>query len=120
MTPNASPHWSWRDIEVAAEIYQINVSDLYDDDELRGRGGVQLRTFQLIAQKLNCAVARVRSRFETYGPSFTRVRGPGLWVSAQALADRDARKAAAELRTQTAEFFGDPPPGYSALDRRDR
>lgn len=34
------------------------------------------------------------------------------------LADRDARYEASYRRTQTQEFFGDPPPGYSALDRK--
>jgi hypothetical protein len=34
------------------------------------------------------------------------------------LAERDKRSAAADLRDQTATFFGDPPPGYSALDRK--
>jgi hypothetical protein len=36
----------------------------------------------------------------------------------EVLAERDARLAARDLRDQTATFFGDPPPGYSALDRR--
>lgn len=34
------------------------------------------------------------------------------------LAERDARLAAADRRSQTAQFFGDPPPGYSALDKK--
>jgi hypothetical protein len=36
----------------------------------------------------------------------------------EVLAERDTRLAARDRRNQTAEFFGDPPPGYSALDRR--
>lgn len=32
--------------------------------------------------------------------------------------DRNAREAAANRRTLTQQFFGDPPPGYSALDRK--
>ena len=32
--------------------------------------------------------------------------------------ERDARRAAADLRDTTALFFGDPPPGFTALDRR--
>lgn len=39
-------------------------------------------------------------------------------VPAQALADRETRIAAADRRTLTQRFFNDPPPGYSALDRR--
>jgi hypothetical protein len=39
-------------------------------------------------------------------------------VPPEVLAERAARIAARNRRDQTAEFFGDPPPGYSALDRR--
>lgn len=39
-------------------------------------------------------------------------------VPAQALVERETRLAAAERRTLTQTFFNDPPPGYSALDRR--
>jgi hypothetical protein len=34
------------------------------------------------------------------------------------LAERDARREAADRRDFTSTFFGDPPPGYSARDRR--
>lgn len=39
-------------------------------------------------------------------------------ISDEALKDRDARKAASEARSFTQTFCGDPPIGYSALDRR--
>jgi hypothetical protein len=39
-------------------------------------------------------------------------------VPAERLADREARKAAADRRDITATFCGDPPPGFSALDKR--
>lgn len=39
-------------------------------------------------------------------------------VSDGQLADRDARREASCRRTVTGEFFNDPPPGYSALDRK--
>lgn len=38
-------------------------------------------------------------------------------ISPEQEADRSARYLASMLRTQTQEFFGDPPPGFSALDR---
>lgn len=41
-------------------------------------------------------------------------------LGADQIADREARDAAARMRSTTAQFFGDPPPGYSALDRRER
>jgi len=37
---------------------------------------------------------------------------------ARALAARDARLEASYRRTLTQAFFGDPPPGWSALDKR--
>jgi hypothetical protein len=39
-------------------------------------------------------------------------------LSPDQIAGRDARLAALQLRTQTQEFFGDPPPGFSALDEK--
>lgn len=38
--------------------------------------------------------------------------------SAEQIEARQARATAAGRMTTTAVFFGDPPPGYSALDRR--
>lgn len=42
--------------------------------------------------------------------------GPKTPVDVQA--ERTARIAASERRTTTQEFFGDPPPGYPALDKK--
>ncbi len=39
-------------------------------------------------------------------------------VAADLIVARDARREASYRRTQTQEFFGDPPPGYSALDKK--
>lgn len=44
--------------------------------------------------------------------------GGRIHLSTDQVEDREARAAAAERMTATAVFFGDPPPGYSALDRR--
>ena len=38
-------------------------------------------------------------------------------VPRNVLAERDARHAAADRRNYTQTFFGDPAPGYSALDQ---
>jgi len=37
-----------------------------------------------------------------------------------ALAERDSREALRDQQSLTAAFFGDPLPGLSALDRRER
>lgn len=39
-------------------------------------------------------------------------------VSEEQRAEREARREASYRRSPTAVIFGDPPPGYSALDRR--
>jgi biotin operon repressor len=43
---------------------------------------------------------------------------PNGYIAPQLIAERDARKAAYDLRDYTAEFCGDPPRGYSMLDKR--
>lgn len=48
----------------------------------------------------------------------TVYRAPAPSVTPRAVLDRDARLAAADRRTLTQAMLGDPPPGYSALDRR--
>lgn len=45
--------------------------------------------------------------------------GSRIELSADQVADRLARKEAANRMTLTAAVLGDPPPGFSALDRRD-
>ena len=45
---------------------------------------------------------------------------PGFRPDPSALADRDRREALREYQSITAAFFGDPLPGMSALDRRQR
>jgi len=44
--------------------------------------------------------------------------GGRVEVSTAQEIDRSARKQAAMRRDLTGEVFGDPPPGYSALDKR--
>ena len=45
---------------------------------------------------------------------------PSLTPCPLALADRDRREALRDQQSLTAAFFGDPLPGMSALDRRER
>lgn len=60
------------------------------------------------AQKLN---------YQTDTASGHQVSAGGRPTEA-ALAERDRRSEAAERRDLTGMFCGDPPPGYSALDRQ--
>lgn len=116
--------WHPREIEIAADIWQRAVTDIYGDDDWTD--GVKLRTYQLIARKLGRTAHSVADRFVACGPSFAPPRAPtmnvvgSMRVSESALAERDARYEASQLRDLTAATFGDPPPGFSALDRRRR
>lgn len=75
-----------------------------------------------IAEVLGLDVKQVAVKFynQGYRSSGTRTTGNATnnRASPEAMAEREARTAAASRRSQTAEFFGDPPPGFSALDRK--
>jgi len=57
-------------------------------------------------------------RREKSPPAHQKDAGGRIEISAAQEAERAARKAAAQLRDLTAARFGDPPPGFSALDRK--
>jgi hypothetical protein len=69
-----------------------------------------------------------RALGRSYGAAYNKlVTEPGsqpsghnvgsIRVADELIAERDRRREAAARRTITQEIFGDPPPGYSALDR---
>jgi len=102
--------WSDKEIATAARIYRRMVSP-----------GAPASTMDRVWRTIGDAVGRkataAAARFYNYGPTFVRVVGAGR-IPVDVIADRDAREAAKMLRDRTAEFCGDPPPGYSALDRQ--
>jgi hypothetical protein len=106
--------WTPQDIAVAAGIFQRLFVDVHGDD---GPAPARTAVLQAIAQKLNRTPVGVWQRFRDNGPSFN-AGGSARKVSAQALALRAARKEAEYARDITASVFGDPPPGFSALDRK--
>jgi hypothetical protein len=94
-------------------------------------------TVEFIAQRLGRSVAQVIWKFNNEGRPLpprdgSRKRGPRnrsepegdserlvpAKISAAQDAERNARAAAAARRSLTAQIFGDPPPGFSALDRK--
>lgn len=113
--------WTADDIKTAAAIYADVIA-------VHGRvPGVDARADRLIAERLGLDTATVQNRRRNYGPTFDRETAAGPVPRAApartgygALADRAAREAAMDRRTLTQRIFGDPPPGYSALDRRGR
>lgn len=94
------------------------------------------KSYGAIAKVFGCSTTTLRVNLgRAVRPKSARIRrtlprgmrtnqlnlGPPNKVSipSSTLVDRDLRVELASLRTDlTAEFFGDPLPGYSALDRR--
>lgn len=84
---------------------------------------------RIIAEKLGLDIWTVNSRRRNYGNGFAREGGQGAkqsrnpsqgQIPARVFVERDARRDAAERCSLTQQILGDPPPGYSALDRRGR
>lgn len=102
----------WTDQDIADLLHMRDVQHLswksIDAKLRRSKGGAQLK------------YGAVRSaRTERDARSGRPHAGGGrIEPSAEQLQARAQRAAASNLRTQTAVFFGDPPPGYSALDPR--
>ncbi|MGJ5149851.1 hypothetical protein [Bradyrhizobium sp. HKCCYLR1023] len=107
--------WSQRDMGIAASLWQDRVVDRYGED---APNHVKAAVYNAIAIRLNRSESAVRSRMAELGPGFglnarTRHAAPGA-----AEQQRLARARAAAQMSLTASVFGDPPPGYSTLDRR--
>lgn len=101
----------WSDEDVARLIHMREVQCLpwsvMDEALGRSKGGSQLK-YGL--------VRKLRQPSPDMGRGHA---GSGRAIpSPEQLAEREQRSAAANRMTPTSIFFGDPPPGYSALDRR--
>jgi hypothetical protein len=124
-TPSPTPHlagrgapWTSEDIGKAARIFQDDVTDHYGDKPPRGAMG---EVFQKIADAVGREMQAVVSRYGNYGRTFSSDHGResgAAKASAYQLAERDKRAAARRSQDLTASWMGDPPPGYSALDKR--
>lgn len=102
----------WSDDDIARLLHMRDVQCLpwsvIDAALKRSKGGSQLKYG---------AVRTVTTERESRAGR--RHAGVGrVEPSAEQIEARAARHVAAERMTTTAMFFGDPPPGYSALDRR--
>jgi hypothetical protein len=106
--------WTPTEIRRAAAIFQRDYTDHYGED---GPQGAQRAAFRKIASELNRSMDSVASRYVSMGPSFSAGPRRGT-LSEQAFADKERRNAAYGQRSLTATVLGDPPPGYSALDKR--
>ncbi|MCS3725482.1 hypothetical protein [Bradyrhizobium betae] len=116
MTEQSRFHpWTPIDIRRAAMIWQRDFADHHGESD--GPWGAQGEVFATIAHAIGKTVDGVAARFLRFGASFSA--GPrGGGPTEQAQADFERRSAARDRQDLTARVFGDPPPGYSALDKR--
>jgi hypothetical protein len=117
MTNPEPGHRHWSDIEMttAAELWQARFVDIHGEDCTTRLA--RYRVFVTIGKALSRTPFSVETRLRLFGPSF----GLGFksnGASAHAFAELAARKEAREHQSITGRTFGDPPPGFSALDRR--
>ena len=119
-----NPDWSPAHRELAAATY----AKMMDDSQ-------ELQTiWAAIGRQVHRRAGTVKQYFYNHNrsflgecidrlPSIPSDRRPvmgGLRLSAQQIAERDARIAAADRRNYTQIFFGDPPPGHSQLEEYQR
>lgn len=75
------------------------------------------KSYNEIAAALDLKPGQVRSKFEVeHYRHQTAIQGAAHRPSEDVLEDRDRRSMAP--RDLTSSIFGDPPPGYSALDKK--
>lgn len=112
--------WSQAQSTQAAEIWQLQFADYHGDDDpfARELATLRNRVLHAIAAAIGRSFDSVEYRLQTNGASFGANQRSSRHASPREEADRAARKEAANRQDLTAQFFGDPPPGYSALDRK--
>lgn len=112
-----TPPWSEADMTLA----QARWRELFVDAG-RGTHADRGRVCEAIGAAIDRTATVVASRLRTHGVSFGLHAAskplPQPVEISQAMIDREARKRAEARRSLTARFFGDPAPGYSALDER--
>lgn len=114
--------WSHETVAFARNCRRSGMSDQAIDRAL----GISRGSTNLKLRLLECPEARDRRR--TYNQNYRkRVRGElagnhmteqRIEIPATTLLNREIRSAAMDRRTTTQFICGDPPPGFSALDRR--
>jgi hypothetical protein len=115
-------HWSEQEVSIARTLWQHHITDRYGDDDRDIPHGVRASVYRTIAARIKRSADSVEARLKAYGPSFSAIRPidgrTSTKIPARVLALRDARRDAADQRSLTGQVFGDPPPGFSALDAR--
>jgi hypothetical protein len=101
MTSTSRP-WTEADFQHAKKLRAAGLSD------------------ELIGRAMNRSMLSVRNKlgYRTIRKATGEPVSGSMRVSPSLLTERDRRAAAREQLDQAGRLFGDPPPGYSALDRR--
>ncbi|MDE2467457.1 MAG: hypothetical protein KGL35_01590 [Bradyrhizobium sp.] len=114
MTEVTGP-WTTREVEVARQLWQALYADAYDDGP--APRGVKPRVIREIARRLNRLYGNVEMRLAHHGPSFNAGLSAVI-ASPRALAEREMREVARCNLSLIGVLMNDPPPGFSALDRK--
>lgn len=107
--------WSSDEMRMAADMYQAMFLDQYGED---GPEHARLRVLRFIGARIGRTAYAVESRCNVWGANFGLKAERGRRLSTEAERKRVAYLAALDQRDPVAMILGDPPPGYSALDRR--
>lgn len=100
--------WSKKQVDTLRHLYEVERKSWEDISAVIGRTPWACRS----------KMHELRSGGQRNdGRRLAGIHNPhSMTVRPDLLADREARFAALQRRTHTQEFFGDPPPGFSALD----
>lgn len=111
--------WTQTDSARAAQLWQDRFTDYHGEDfDLPHLTAARYRVLHLIATDLNRSYLVVKYRLDICGPSFGACQRSTRHASAREIADAAARMEARNHQSLTGARFGDPPPGWSALDKR--
>lgn len=118
--PMGSP-WSEADVATAARMWQaLMVAPAQCGDKMKGR---KIAICQAIGDAIGRTVPAVSGRYRDYGAGFAATRGAAgnpelLRLDHATELTRDALAQARARQSLCAALLNDPPPGYSALDRK--
>lgn len=93
---------NWTQEQIALVLY------LRDDEAME---------FEDISAEVGIPATACRSKYDAIKQRQRAFRG-NVKCPPKNFIDRESRERARDTQTLTAAVFGDPPPGYSALDRR--
>jgi hypothetical protein len=111
--------WSQDESAKAADIWQRHFTDHYGEDYERPKlTSFRYQVVNRIAGALKRSYDSVDYRLRIYGPSFGANQRSAKHASVQQIEDMASRREAELHHSLTGSVFGDPPPGFSALDRK--